>query len=600
MNSRLPFPNLSFLVVIFLPVLLLLTACTQQTIEKDTEVSKEPTQKSEGKATLVLKNGSVYTMEEDQHTAEAIAINDDQIIFVGSNTGVEKYISDDTQVIDLKGKMVSPGFMDGHTHPPGQWTTKLFQVDLTNVKSHEEYIQAIADFRKDHPDVKIITGRGWKNGSYEQADGTNPGPKKEDIDAVVSDIPVILNSIDGHSVWVNSKALAMAGISKETKAPKGGMIERNPDGSPRGVLREGATDLLTDVQALFDLTGEQYKKAFLKYQDEANSFGITGILNMSGSTENMSLLHDLEKEGKLTMRIANAFKFDPGTNPDEAVKTVLDSREKYSSDYLQINTAKLFADGVTEGKTAVFLEPYTENAGMGEHYHGDANWKVEDFNKMVTSLDKDSVQLHIHAIGDGAVHASLNAFEKARKANGERDSRHTITHISAINDNDITRMAKMNVIASLQPFWFYKDQYYELEKAMIGEGRALDMYPARKMWDEGVTIASSSDYPPTPDYRPLNGIEIGVTRNSPYPDEQETNMIRNDAYALTVKEMLQSFTKNVAYQLFREDDLGSLKVGKKADMVVLDLDIINSDPKDISETKVVYTIVGGKIVYEGK
>ncbi len=230
MNSRLPFPKLSFLVVIFLPVLLLLTACTQQTIEKDTEVPKEPTQKSEGKATLVLKNGSVYTMEEDQHTAEAIAINDDQIIFVGSNTGVEKYISDDTQVIDLKGKMVSTGFMDGHTHPPGQWTTKLFQVDLTNVKSHEEYIQAIADFRKDHPDVKIITGRGWKNGSYEQEDGTNPGPKKEDIDVVVSDIPVILNSIDGHSVWVNSKALAMAGISKETKAPKAGMIERNPDG----------------------------------------------------------------------------------------------------------------------------------------------------------------------------------------------------------------------------------------------------------------------------------------------------------------------------------------------------------------------------------
>ncbi len=370
--------------------------------------------------------------------------------------------------------------------------------------------------------------------------------------------------------------------------------------SPRGVLREGAADLLTDVQALFDLTGEQYKKAFLKYQDEANSFGITGILNMSGSTENMSLLHELEKEGKLTMRVANAFKFDPGTNPDEAVKTVLDAREKYSSDYLQINTAKLFADGVTEGKTAVFLEPYTENAGMGEHYHGDANWKVEDFNKMVTFLDKDSVQLHIHAIGDGAVHASLNEFEKARKANGERDSRHTITHISAINDNDITRMAKMNVIASLQQYWFYKDQYYELEKAMIGEGRALDMYPARKMWDEGVTIASSSDYPPTPDYRPLNSIEIGVTRNSPYPDEQETNMIRNDTYALTVKEMLQSFTKNVAYQLFREDDLGSLKVGKKADMVVLDLDIINSDPKDISETKVVYTIVGGKIVYEGK
>ncbi|WP_255822170.1 amidohydrolase [Halobacillus shinanisalinarum] len=337
----------------------------------------------------------------------------------------------------------------------------------------------------------------------------------------------------------------------------------------------------------------------MKYQEEANSFGITGILNMSGSPENMSIMQELEKEGKLTMRVANAFRFRPGTDPGKAVKTVLDAHKKYNSDWLQINTAKLFADGVTEGKTALYLEPYTEDAGMGEHHHGEANWKVEAFNKMVSSLDKEGIQLHIHAIGDGAVNTSLNAFEHARKVNGERDSRHTITHISSIQDSDITRMAEMNVIASLQPFWFYKDQYYQLEKAMIGEDRALEMYPARKLWDAGVTIASSSDYPPTPDYRPLNGIEIGITRNSPYPEEQETNMIRNGAYALTVEEMLQSFTKNVAYQLFREDDLGSLKVGKKADMVILDQDITKSDPKDISDTQVVYTIVDGKVVYKG-
>ncbi|WP_255822169.1 amidohydrolase family protein [Halobacillus shinanisalinarum] len=236
MTSVLRYSKLTCLIAILLPVLLLLNACTQEsdvTKEKDTEVPKEKTTElSEEKATLVLKNGSVYTMEEDRPTAEAVAISDDEIIFVGSSTDVEKYISDDTQVIDLKGKMVSPGFMDGHTHPPGQWTTKLFEVDLTNLKSHEDYIQAVADFRKDHPDAKIITGRGWKNGPYEQADGTNPGPKKEDLDEVVSDIPVILNSIDGHSVWVNSKALEMAGITDETQVAKGGMIERNPDDSP--------------------------------------------------------------------------------------------------------------------------------------------------------------------------------------------------------------------------------------------------------------------------------------------------------------------------------------------------------------------------------
>lgn len=606
MNSILRNNKPIFLILIVIPLLLMLSACTEKSVteKKDSDVAnKNDGAVSDEPATLVLKNGIVYTMEEDQSTAEAIAAKDGEIIFVGSNDDVEQYVDDDTEVIDLKGKMVSPGFMDGHTHPPGLWTTKLFEVDLSDLKSHEEYIEAVADFRKKNSDAKIITGMGWKNEPYEQADGTNPGPKKEDLDEVVSDIPVILSSIDGHSVWVNSKALEMAGITKDTKdseIPKGGMIERNPDGSPRGVLREGATDLLADVQALSNLTKKQYKEAFLEYQEEANSFGITGIMNMSGSAENMSILHELEKEGKLTMRVANAIKFDPGTNPDEAVKTVLDAHKKYNSDSLRVKTVKLFADGVTEGKTALFIKPYTENAGMGHDHRGEANWEVEALKKMASALDKEGIQLHFHAIGDGAVNMSLNAIEHAAQANGERDSRHTITHISAIQDSDITRMAEMDVVASLQPYWFYKDQYYDLEKAMIGEDRALAMYPARKMWDAGVKIASGSDYPPTPDYRPLNGIEIGATRNSPYPEEQEKDMVRNANFALTAQEMLQSFTKNVAYQTFREDDLGSLKVGKKADMVVLGEDITKIDPKDISETPVVYTIVDGKIVYKAK
>lgn len=257
-------------------------------------------------------------------------------------------------------------------------------------------------------------------------------------------------------------------------------------------------------------------------------------------------------------------------------------------------------DGVTEGKTAVFVEPYDRHAGMGDHYHGESEWTVDQFKQMVSALDKNSVQLHVHAIGDGAVNMALNAFEEAAKVNGARDSRHTITHISSIQDSDIPRMAKLGVAASLQPFWFYKDQYFDLEKSMIGEARALAMYPTRTMWDKGVTITGGSDYGPTPDYRPLFGIETGVTRNSPYPGEQDTDMIRNSAQGLTVQEMLESFTKNVAYEMHRSDDLGSIKVGKKADLVVLDRDITKIASKDISETPVVYTIVDGKIVYEGK
>ncbi|MFJ5752043.1 amidohydrolase [Peribacillus frigoritolerans] len=602
MNSIIRNSKLTFLITILLPVLIVLNACTNQTDvteEKDKEIVSEA---SKEKATLVLKNGIIHTVDEAKPTAEAIASKDGEIIFIGSIKDVEKYVGDDTQVIDLKGKMVSPGFMDGHIHPPGLWISKLFAVDLSKLKSHKEYIQAVAKFRKNNPDAKIITGTGWLNGQYEQPDGTNPGPKKEDLDVVVSDIPVILNSIDGHSVWVNSKALEMAGITKDTKdseVPKGGMIERNPDGSPRGVLREGATDLLAGVRSLFEISEEQYREAFLAIQEEMHSFGITGIMNMSGSEMSLKVMNQLEKEGKLTLRVATAITFDPGTQPDKAVKTIVDARQKYNSDWLKINTVKLFADGVTEGKTALFVDPYTKNAGMGHNHHGEANWEAKEFNHMVSALDKEDIQVHFHAIGDGAVKMSLNSIEKAIKANGKRDSRHTITHISSIQDSDITRMAEMEVIASMQPFWFYKDQYYELEKSMIGEKRALAMYPTRKMWDSGVTIASSSDYSPTPDYRPLNAIETGVTRNSPYPKEQDSDLVRNSSQALTVEEMVHSFTKNVAYQIFR-NDLGSLKVGNKADFVVLEKNITKIDPKDISETPVVYTIVDGKIVYKGK
>ncbi|MET3291762.1 UNVERIFIED_CONTAM: putative amidohydrolase YtcJ [Brevibacillus sp. OAP136] len=551
-------------------------------------------------ATLVLKNGIIYTMDAEKPTAEAVAIQDGKIIFVGTSTQANVFVGATTKVIDLQGKMVSPGFLDGHTHVPGLWTSKLFAVDLTAMKTNEEFVQAVAAYRKNHPEAKIITGTGWVNGPYELKDGTNPGPKKEDLDKVVSDIPVLLRSVDGHSTWVNSKVLEMAGVTKDTKSPQGGLIEHNPDGSVRGTLRDSARNLIADVQALGNLTKEQYKEAILKYQEEMHSFGMTGVLNLSDDKGMIiEAMAELEKEGKLTMRVANAINFKPGDKPEDAVKTMQEARNKYNSDWLRVNTVKLFADGVTEGKTAYFVEPYDRHAGMGEHYHGEPIWQVDDFNRMVLALDKAGVQLHIHAIGDGAVNAAINAFENAGKTNGTHDLRHTITHVCSILDSDITRMAKLGVVASLQPFWFYKDQYFDLEKAMIGEKRALDMYPTRKMWDAGVVITGGSDFPPTPDYRPLNGIETGVTRNSPYPTEQDTDMVRNAAQGLKVQEMLQAFTKNVAFEMNRSD-LGAIKVGNKADLVVLGQDITKIAPKNISETPILYTIVDGKIVFEAK
>ncbi|MGN7402052.1 amidohydrolase [Cytobacillus praedii] len=599
MNSVLR-SKLFFLIFILIPFVFMLGACTEKsdvTLQKETDsTEKKNEEASDDQATLVLKNGIVYTMEEDQPIAEAVAVKDGEIQFVGSSSDAEKYVGDDTEVIDLEGKMVSPGFIDGHTHPPGIWTSKLFEVELTSLNTHEDYLEAVADFQKKNPNTEIILGGGWKYGPYEQSDGTNLGPTKEELDEIVPDIPVILVSIDRHAVWANSKAFELAGIEDNTPNPKGGEIVRNPDGSPRGVVREEG-DLFNKVLDMAPpLTKEQRKEAMLKYMEEANSFGITGVQNIGG----VKIWEEIRQEGKLTMRVAGAPFIDPEMKPEDAVQQILGDRETYNSDWIGVNTAKIFADGVTEAATALYLEPYGSGANKGHDHHGDTSWGTDTLNEMVAALDKEGVQAHIHAIGDGAVNMSLDAYEFAANANGKRDSRHTITHISAIRDSEISRMAKMNVIASMQPFWFYKDQYYDAEKAMLGEERALAMYPTREMWDAGVMIASSSDYPPTPDYRPLNAIETGVTRNSPYPEEQDTDLVRNIDQALIVNEMLQSYTKNVAYQIFRENDLGSLKIGKKADMVVLGEDLTKIEPKNISETSIVYTIVDGKIVYKGK
>lgn len=553
----------------------------------------------QAKATLVLKNGIVRTVTNPA-IAEAVAVQGGTVVFVGSTAEAEKYVGQGTKVIDLQGKLVTPGLMDGHSHPPGAWTDKLFAVSLEDLKSLDKYVQAVSDFRQKNANVKIITGSGWELGPFAQPDGSNPGPRKEDLDAVVSDIPVVLTSIDRHSVWANSKALELAGITKDTPNPEGGIIERNADGTPRGMLIDAATNLLDPVYALSsELTKEQKKEAFLKFQEEANSFGLTGVTAIQ-PLSSLEYLSELEKEGKLKMRVDLIYMgVDPGADPAEIVKQVKEANQKYSSDLIRINTVKLFADGVTEGKTAVFVEPYLERAGMGHNHHGNPIWEYAEFGKMVEVLDKNHINVYIHAIGDGAVNSSLNAFEHASKVNGTWDSRHVVTHISAIQNSDIERMGKLNVIADTQPFWFYKDFYYELEADMIGEKRAQDMYPARTMWDTGVKLVSGSDYPPTPDYRPLLGIETGITRNSPYPGEQDTDMIRNASQALTFNEMLQSFTANVAYQMNRKD-LGSIQVGSKADFTVFEKDLATIAPKDISETPIAYTIIDGKIAFEGQ
>ena len=551
----------------------------------------------ENAADLVLYNGHAQTMVSESEVASAIAIAGNKIVYVGDDSGIDAFVGDTTQVIDLDGKFVSPGFIDGHIHAPGNWFTKLFQIDLTGLSTNEEYLEAIRSFVEAHPDEEGYIGSPFMLNAYQLPDGSNPGPSKEDLDAICPDKPILIHDVSYHAAWVNSKAFEMAGVTADTPDPEGGLFYRNEKGEPSGCVSDAAKGIVFAIMP-DTMTNDNLEKALYKFMEEANSYGITGITNITqGGLDIIDMYHKVEREGNLTLRMRVVPTMKEGRTYDEVLSTIKSYNDS-ATDMISSNTVKIFYDGVTERGTAVFLEPYLESTGLGDHWCGEPIWSQEDFTRLVHDFDAEGVQVHVHAMGDGAVHGTLDAFEEARATNGERDARHTITHVCAITDEDIQRMADLDVVANLQFLMMYHDDLMDLERAYVGDERAMAMYRTKHMAEAGICISGSSDAPVIP-FVPLDAIEAGVTRNSPYPEEEDTDMTRWPEQGLTAYQLLEAYTKNDAYQNFMDDIIGTVEVGKFADLVVLDTNILEVDPKEISSAKVVYTISDGRIVYEG-
>lgn len=548
-------------------------------------------------ADIVLRNGHVQTMVSEGDVASAVAIAGNKIVYVGDDSGIDAFVGDNTQVIDLDGKFVSPGFIDGHIHAPGNWFTKLYQIDLTGLSTNEEYLEAIRSFVKAHPDEEGYIGSPFMLNAYQLPDGSNPGPSKEDLDAICPDKPILIHDVSYHAAWVNSKALEMAGVTADTPDPEGGLFYRNEKGEPSGCVSDAAKGIVFAIMPN-TMTNDKLEKAMGKFMEEANSYGITGITNITqGGLDIIDMYHKVEDKGNLTLRMRVVPTMKEGRTYDE-VLSAIKSYNDSATDMISSNTVKIFYDGVTERGTAVFLEPYQESTGLGDHWCGEPIWSQEDFTRLVHDFDAEGVQVHVHAMGDGAVHGTLDAFEEARATNGKRDARHTITHVCAITDEDIQRMADLDVVANLQFLMMYHDDLMDLERAYIGDERAMAMYPTKHMAEAGICISGSSDAPVIP-FAPLDAIEAGVTRNSPYPKEEDTDMTCWPEQGLTAYQLLEAYTKNDAYQNFMDDIIGTVEVGKFADLVVLDTNILEADAKAISDTRVIYTISDGRIVYEG-
>lgn len=538
---------------------------------------------------LVLTNGVIYTVDKKRSIASAIAIKDDIIVFVGDDKSAVKWIGKQTRVIDLQGKLALPGFIDSHNHAL-DGTFELFEVMLHSLNSVDQYQQAIADFRAAHPNAKGILGGGWMCPLFPPA-----GPTKELLDEVAPDIPVVLASEDYHSVWVNSKALEMAGITRDTPNPVGGVIEKDALGNPNGTLRESAVDLVENVIPPYMV--EQLIQGLKYIQDMVHSYGITTI-HIPGilvDSPQLQALRKLEEAGEMTIRFRGALNVKANADPafvEELVKT----RRQEKRGLFEITTAKIFMDGVVEGSTAYMEKPYLHKPDS----RGEPDWESQKYNLMCAALEKAGFQIHVHSIGDAATRVTLDGFAYARRQNGAGDRRHIITHLHFVNPDDVQRLADLGAVAVVQPFWFLVDCHYQQMVDYLGKERADRQYPMKSFFDHHVVVASASDYNVTVPPNPLDAIETGITRKCTrevIAHHPEYDIALNPSEAVSLEDMIASYTINGAYTNFLENVTGSLEVGKKADFIVLDKNLFEIPADEIHNTTVILTFFEGKEVY---
>ncbi|MEP6995522.1 MAG: amidohydrolase [Acidobacteriota bacterium] len=535
-------------------------------------------------ADLVFRHGAVYTVDAARSAAEAVAVSGGKIVFVGPDAAVSPWIGPKTRVVDLAGKMLLPAFHDSHVHPVSGGIESI-ECDLHGLETQAQVLDAIRKYAAAHPDAAWIRGGGWELPVFPEGN-----PSKELLDAVVADRPALLDASDGHSGWANSKALQIAGVTRETADPPHGRIERDASGQPSGTLREEAADLV--AKHLPPRAAKDYEEGLRRGLEVANGFGLTSLQEASASEAALAAYRALDARGALTARVVAAMTVDTDKGLAEVAR-LADLRQKYRGKRVRADAAKIFADGVIETRTAALLSPYL---GFGDD-RGKLNLEPGAFSALAVALDRQGFQIHVHAIGDRAIRSALDAMEAARQANGVRDSRHHIAHLELIDPADVPRFRRLGVVANFQPFWANGDKYLtELTEPRLGPQRSRWLYPIRSLLQSGATVAFGSDWSVS-SLNPLDGIEVAVTHREPsrgpgaawLPEEQ-----------IGLPDAIAAYTIRGAYLDFTEAETGSIERGKAADLIVLDHNLFEIPAAQIHETKVLWTLLEGREVYRAK
>ncbi|MBP7706368.1 MAG: amidohydrolase [Candidatus Aminicenantes bacterium] len=533
-------------------------------------------------ADLVLTGGPVRTLSAARPRAEALAVAGGRVVYVGDAAGARRFQGPATRVVDLGGRAVLPAFRDSHIHLVTGGVEQL-ACNVAGLATKEAVCARVRDYAAAHPDLPWVTGGGWDLPLFPQAN-----PRKEDLDALVPDRPAVLDSADGHSAWANSRALALAGVTRATPDPEGGRIERDPaTGEPTGTLRESAAGL---VERLVPPLGpDDYIRGLRAGLALANRHGIVSIVEASAGPDLLDAYAALDRSGELSVRVLASLHVDTSRGVSEAAR-LAGLRRRYAGTRLKATAAKIFADGVMEPHTAALLEPYVDRPGdRGEPLLG-----PEAFDALAVALDRAGFQVHVHAIGDRAVRMSLDAFEAAGRANGFRDMRHHIAHLELVDPADVPRFRKLGAAANFQALWAYADPYItDLTLPILGPARSRWLYPVGSVAATGAVLVGGSDWSVS-SLNPLEAIEVALTRRSPDDPPGEAWIPEERAGLET---MLRAYTVNGAWLVREEAARGPLETGKAADLVVLDRDPFAVPPQALSEIKVLLTLLDGREVF---
>src|SRR5882762_7795406 len=535
-------------------------------------------------AETIILNARVYTVDHQHPWAQGLAISGGKIIAVGTEREIKAQRGPSTSVIDAKGHLVLPGFTDCHIHFM-DGSLGLTRVDLNDSGTVAEIQKRVKAYADSHATEPWIQGMGWTYPTFKPT-GL---PDKKILDEVVPDRPVFLIAFDGHSSWANSKALAMAGIDRNTPDPPNGKIVRDESGEATGALKEAAGDLI-DAKIPKPTRAERLD-ALRKGIHEANKVGLVRVHSAGQDFEYLDLYDELRKRGELTLRFYVAYFLNPpGLTPD-INKQIDDARRKYNDDWISGGVVKTMLDGVVEAHTAAMLDPYTDDPSQS----GKLFWDPEQYKATVASLDARGLQIFTHAIGDKAVRLALDAYQNAAEVNKTKDARPRIEHIETISAQDIDRFGKLGVIASMQPLHSYPDEdTLSIWARNIGPERATRPWVWRSIEQKGGVLAFGSDWPVVT-LNPWRGVQTAVTRQT-REGEPVGGFVPQQR--LSLEDTIRAYTLGAAFAGRREKTEGSLQPGKLADFIMLDRDLFKIEPSEIGKTEVLLTVVGGKVVYE--